>query len=355
MFSSLDSPRRRAIASNRAACDREPAGRWTRWTWAKFLAAAVSCAPLNSCAATCPAFDPNAEPIVYYTSEDPSTTRSELECAAADGATLGYIAHLTADPKAALVYLHGIESHAGWFNAAADGLCGQGFDVYCLDRRGSGINRENRGFLSGYVDSTELMIADIHAFLEPLHERYEHVYLIGLSWGGKLAPAYALYHPEDVDGLILITPGIVAIVDVSFATKVGIFLGNFFNKTALFHTPIEPQMFTTTPFYLERIIADPLRLHCVTARFFWESHQLDGFLADEIERNRLPILMFLAGKDTIIDSEGNVEFLQRGSQTIFDVITYEEQTHSIQFDATDRFVADAAAWLELRIADQDPG
>jgi acylglycerol lipase len=323
--------------------------RGNRLAWARLFVLAAAPASLGACASTCPAFDPTAEPVAYYTSENPNTTRAIGEYQTTDGSTLAYVEHRTANPKAALVYLHGIESHAGWFNAAADGLCAEGFDVYCLDRRGSGINRENRGFRSGFVDSSETLIEDIHAFVQPLRERYEHVFLTGLSWGGKLAPAYALIHPEDVDAMVLITPGIIAEVDVSFFAKMGIFFGTFFHPTAQFHTPIEPQMFTTTPIYLEDIRKDPLRLHCATARFFWGSRKLDKFLAKNIAENRLPILMFLAGQDTIIDNDGVIEFLEDGSQTILDILTYEDQTHSIQFDATPRLVADTTAWLQLRM------
>ena len=65
-----------------------------------------------------------------------------------DGAVLGYIRYDKPGAKTALVYLHGIESHSGWFAKAANLLREQGYAVYCLDRRGSGINRENRGFVS---------------------------------------------------------------------------------------------------------------------------------------------------------------------------------------------------------------
>ena len=109
---------------------------------------------------------------------------------------------------------HGIESHAGWFAIAAAELRRRGFDVYCLDRRGSGLNRANRGFVSGHVDAYETLLADIDAFVRPLRPRYDHVFLVGLSWGGKLALAYGLSHPETVDGLVLITPGLRATVDV---------------------------------------------------------------------------------------------------------------------------------------------
>jgi alpha-beta hydrolase superfamily lysophospholipase len=152
-----------------------------------------------------------------------------------------------------------------------------------------------------------------------------------------------------VDGLILFTPGIVAEVDVSLFAKLGIFSGAFITPTASFATPIEPQMFTTTPVWLDKIRADPLRLHCATARFFWESRDMDKYFAKNMERNRLPILVLLASDDVIIDNDGVVDALEEGRQSILDVHTYEGQTHSIQFDATARLVDDTVAWIEARM------
>ncbi len=307
---------------------------------------------LIACAGGCTsaktaAVDLTATPIVYYVSLNDQTVREERLYTTTDGARLGYIAYTSTTGKSdtALVYLHGIESHAGWFDEAADRLCARGYDVYCLDRRGSGINRENRGFPSGHVDSYVTLFADIDAFTMPLRNEYEAVYLIGLSWGGKLGLAYSLTYPERCDGLVLITPGLRSIVDVNLFAKLGIFTGSAINPTSYFATPIEPQMFTTTPVVLEKIIADPLRLHYATARFFMVSRRLEDSVDDLMPTNQLPILVFLAGQDTIIDNKAVLEVLEPGAGDRLQVITYDDQTHSIQFDALDRLVEDMDRWI----------
>ena len=266
--------------------------------------------------------------------------------AASDGAILGFVQHrLRRDT--ALVYLHGIESHAGWMDGPADMLCEKGYDVFCLDRRGSGINRENRGFRSGFVDSWATLVADIHAFVTPLRKRYAKVYLMGLSWGGKLALAHALTHSSDCDGLILITPGLRAHVDLTLMQKLGVGVGTFVAPTAEIAIPIEPEMFTKTPEFLDKMRRDPLRLHVATARFFMQSHLLDGYIDSHIAGNEVPVLLFEAGQDRIIDNEGVREVLEKGRQPM-EILVYEDQTHSIQFDAPERLVADIVRWLRNR-------
>jgi len=280
-----------------------------------------------------------------YESKNPETTRTEeVFRSEADGKELGFVAH-RGKGRRAIVYLHGISSHAGWFDHAADLLCARGYDVFCLDRRGSGINRENRGFASGDVASAKVLFEDIHTFMKPLRDRYEEVFLCGLSWGGKLATGHALEHPEDMDGMILITPGLRAGVDAGFWTKVRGFFASVFQPRALLPIPIEPEMFTKTPRFLEWIRGDPLRLRAASTRFFLMSADLEEEIDRRIGELEVPVLVFLAGRDVIVDNEGVKALLRQADGAEVDIITYEDQTHSIQFDAPERLVEDIDRWI----------
>jgi alpha-beta hydrolase superfamily lysophospholipase len=275
---------------------------------------------------------------------------NELEYRTRDGDTLGYIAYTQPGATTALVYLHGIESHAGWFAQAAKRLAGHGYDVFSLDRRGSGINRENRGYVSGHINHYQVLFEDIHDFIAPLRSRYRHVFLVGLSWGGKLATAYELEYPQDVDGLILITPGIKVLVDVSLPVKLKIVLYAQISPESPIASPIEPEMFTTTPRYLDYIKDDPSRLTHATAHFYWQSSRLDSYLDSNITALDIPTLLFLAGQDRIIDNAGVMETLKRGNSNKLTVIDYPEQTHSVQFDDPDRLVQDMDHWLQQQLS-----
>lgn len=303
----------------------------------------------SSCSSPAPETKPDNRPrLDAFLDEAADGEPREGTYIGADGRPLGFIAYRSvAEPRrVALVYLHGIESHAGWFAAAAGLLQRQGYDVLCLDRRGSGINRENRGFESGYAESLDQLLEDVDLFVRSISHRYDHIVLTGLSWGGKLAVGYALTHPDQSPGIILITPGLRALVDVPLLTKVGVFAASVVRPKTRFATPIEPEMFTTTPEYLRYIKEDPLRLREVTARFLMISRELEQYIDENIAGNQLPIQLHLAGKDRIIDNRGVLEVLQRGAQSQLDVVLYPEQTHSIQFDAPEQMVAEMIRWLD---------
>jgi len=270
------------------------------------------------------------------------------EFVARDGAKLGFTGYRTdapAETGTALVYLHGIESHAGWFEQPAELLQQRGYHCFCLDRRGSGINRDDRAFLSGDTPSLQTLFDDVRTFRDLLRGRFERVFLVGLSWGGKLGTGYVLGHPKDFDGLILITPGLAAKVDVSPRTKVGIFFALLLSPTRTFKLPIEPEMFTDTPRFVDYIRQDPLRIKRATARFLYASRKLDGYIAGRVGEIKTPTQLFLAGEDRIIDNNGVLEIVRHAEPAGLEVHTYEDLQHSIQFEAPQRLVDDMTAWI----------
>jgi pimeloyl-ACP methyl ester carboxylesterase len=135
--------------------------------------------------------------------------------------------------------------------------------------------------------------------------------LVGLSWGGKLAVASALDQPDGFRALVLVTPGLVPRVGYSLPERIGIALALVLGGRARFHVPIEPEMFTRTPPFLDYIVNDPLRLQRVSARFLLASHRLDRWIRSSVQELSVPVLLFLAGHDRIVDNERTRALLER--------------------------------------------
>lgn len=267
-----------------------------------------------------------------------------------DGMDLGCVVHEPLTPRhTGIVYVHGIESHAAWFDAVAGLLADDGYPVCCMDRRGSGINRENRGHASGDVPADVDLLDDLHMVLRGFraaHPRLKAVVLIGLSWGGKYAYAYAVRHAREVAGLVLLTPAIKPKVDLGWGEKVSVLLEQRWSPATYHRVPIHAAMFTDTPHHQEWIRNDPLRLRSVTARFLWQSRRLDRMIARAPRLEGLPVLAVLAGRDRIIDNPATRRFLTTAVRPPPVILDYGDQTHSIQLDAPERLVRDLTGWLE---------
>ena len=261
--------------------------------------------------------------------------------AGAGGRELRYGVVRARDERRTLLYLHGIESHGGWFLAAAEALAERGCTTYLLDRRGSGMNIETD---PGDAASAEVLLEDVRRFRA--HAGLDELVLVGLSWGGKLAVAAALDQPQGVCAIVLVTPGLVPRVDYSLPQRIRIAWNLLFGGRARFHVPIEPEMFTRTPRYLDFIVNDPLRLQEVSARFLLATRTLDRRIRADVHTLEAPVLLLLAGHDRIIDNERTHALLARLPDGHLRVRLYERATHSIQFEETDALVRDVESFLE---------
>src|SRR5262249_43425438 len=123
-------------------------------------------------------------------------------------------------PRAHVACIHGIQSHGGWYEHSCSSLSQAGFVVSFLDRRGSGLNQEQRGDAPGF----RRLLDDLAEYLQSLRggDLLLPVFLVCISWGGKLGTALQRRHPGLTDGLALLCPGFFSQVKPSFLQKLRI-------------------------------------------------------------------------------------------------------------------------------------
>ena len=252
-----------------------------------------------------------------------------------------------ARPRAAVVYLHGIQSHSGWYEGSSRRLASAGVAVYQVERRGSGGDSAHE---RGHVDRAETWLDDVAAAGELARRQtgLAAVHLMGVSWGGKLALACAARRPELCRSLILSAPGIFPQVDVALATKVrvakALAAGDDLRR---FRIPLDdPNIFTANPERIRYIAQDPLSLRDVTARFLFESRRLDAMIRDAASGVKVPTLLALAEHDSIIDNEPTRR-LVLSMAVRRRIIVYPAAHHTLEFEtAPAAYFNDLLAWIE---------
>jgi alpha-beta hydrolase superfamily lysophospholipase len=243
-------------------------------------------------------------------------------------------------PRAHVVCLHGIQSHAGWYEYSCTRLSEAGFAVSFLDRRGCGMNQQDRGD----APSFRRLLDDIAEFIWPLPRP---VFLVAISWGGKLGVAFQRRHQGIVDGLALLCPGIFPKAGTPFLRRLLIAARRLLTPRKLFPIPLsEPELFTDTPRWQQFIRQDPLGLHQATARLMVESVRLDAYLRFVPRYVKVPVLLMLAEKDRIINNSRTRRYVERFPSSSKRIVEYSGAHHTLEFDPEpDRFVADLVDWL----------
>ncbi|MBX9625202.1 MAG: lysophospholipase [Gemmataceae bacterium] len=252
------------------------------------------------------------------------------------------------EPLARLVFVHGIRSHGGWYARSCGRFAAAGFDVYFLDRRGSGLNTAGRGD----APSFRRLLDDVAEFVQHLRADRAHlpVVLGGISWGGKLAVGLPYRRPGLVDGLVLLCPGLVAKVAPPFARRARIAAARVLRPGKFFPIPLnEPELFTSSTDWQAYIDREPHGLREATARFLFGSFGLDIYLRRAARRVTVPTLLVLGGRDRIIDVAGTRLYAGRFGSPV-SALDYPDAHHTLEFEPDGHpWVDDVVGWLRRRV------
>ncbi len=235
------------------------------------------------------------------------------------------------DPKGAVLYHHGIQSHCGWYEASAARLADAGYAVLQVDRRGCGRNQQDRG----HAESADQLIADALAGRDELLRRSGcgRYQVIGVSWGGKLAVAGYVADPEGVAGLSLVTPGLFPLLGVSKAAAAKIGFAMLYETHKPFDIPLnDAELFTSDPHWQEFFNTDAPTLRQCTAGFYLASRRMDRIFTRAEKMKPVPIHLFLAGDEHIIDNDKTLSFIRDLRWDRCRITTYDTVRHSLEFE-----------------------
>lgn len=251
------------------------------------------------------------------------------------------------DPIGEVVCLHGIVSHGGWYEASCAHLADHGFQVHFLERRGSGLNAQPRGD----VDAWTTWLSDLRGYLQQLPKNRCRI-LLGISWGGILATTLARRHPELLDGLALVCPGLQSFKAANgrqrFLLRLAARLG--LNDLRVNIPLQDPALFTNSREGRQYVAQDPLALRKITVRFANCNLQLLQEALTAPESIQAPVLLMLATDDPVTDNESTRRFVARMGNPDQTVIEYPGASHTLEFeDDPSPYFRDLTRWC-TRIA-----
>jgi alpha-beta hydrolase superfamily lysophospholipase len=257
------------------------------------------------------------------------------------------------DARAVVCCFHGIQSHAGWYEASCRYLAERGCEVTFWDRRGSGANLPDRG----HADSPTRLIDDLACCVEAAKQARpgSPSVVIGISWGGKLASVALGERPELADGLILAAPGLAAKVGPGLRAKAAIVWSHFLRPRRLLPIPLaDPALFTPNPERQRFIAEDVLSLRRASARLLFASRLLDRRLRAVAPRVRTPALLILATEDRIVDNAKTRRIFDGFGSADKEVVAIAGG-HTMEFDPEPRAYFQAMyEWLDRRIHARTP-
>lgn len=263
-----------------------------------------------------------------------------------------------AEPRGAVLLVHGLAEHSGRYAHVAAALVDAGYAVHALDHRGHGRSSGKRAFVRSYDE----LLRDLDQFRHDVAREHpgRPLILLGHSMGGNIALGYLLDSStgDQQDGDQ--QDGIAALVLSAPALQVGDDLSpiqlKVFKALSKFAPGLRPRRLSAEaisrdPAVVEAYRADPL---VFTGKI---SAGLGAALIGAIEgfpqlyaELRLPVLVLHGTHDRLADVSGS-RALEAAAVNADLTAHYYEGLHHEVFNEPEReqVLADLIAWLDAHV------
>ena len=251
-------------------------------------------------------------------------------------------------PKAVIILVHGMGGYSGRFFELGPHLSGKGFKTYAIEQKGHGTSSSIRGHISNFKIYTEDLLSLVNT--ARAENPGKKVFVFGESMGGLILLDFSIHHQELINGIILVSPAVKDKIPMPLSKKANIFLSAVINRMKLFSASFNAEMFTRDPEMIKRINNDPLEVRYFTAWFFLSILKSIIFVNMNPKKISLPVLMLLAGRDTMISAEAAEAYFKKISSKDKELKWYPEMYHALYVDKDrEKVFADIVDWVNKHL------
>lgn len=262
----------------------------------------------------------------------------------ADGLRLHRESQIPANPKAAMLFVHGFADHCGRYAAMADDFVEQGYACFRYDYRGHGRSDGKRGHIFAFDDYlTDLRAA--RAWFEAESADLPR-FILAHSNGGLIALHGVSQQPEGLTGLVLSSPffgfGVKVPALKAWAGRLSSRLLPAFSQA----TNLDAALVSHDPTIVHGYAVDPLIGRVASSRWYTETVAAHAGCPAAAQALTLPVLMQQAGDDRIVSAPIGREVYEQIASGDKTLKVYDGLFHEIWFELErGPVIADLGAWL----------
>ena len=244
------------------------------------------------------------------------------------------------------VIAHGLGEHGGRYRHLGEWFTPLGATVYSMDHRGHGLSGGPRG----HAPSLDALLEDIDAVVKQARaESGGPVVLIGHSFGGLLAVAYALRYPDHIDKAVFSAPLLIPKVKVpAWKRPLAKVLPRLAPRVAVANE-VDPNLLSHDPQVARLYAADPLVHDRITGGLYGDTVARGKEFIARSGEIRVPFLLMQGTDDRIVDPIGSQRFFARATAPERAFCLYPGMYHEI-FNEVDqeKVFQDLESWLAQR-------
>jgi alpha-beta hydrolase superfamily lysophospholipase len=253
------------------------------------------------------------------------------------------------DPRATLLFVHGLAEHSGRYLHVLEHFSATGYDCWAFDYRCHG---ESPG-LRVHIERIDEFVEDVAAAHRMVRDAVPQspLVLVGHSQGGLLVLRYALTRPDGVEGIIISSPflGMHPNSKPPAALQMVANIISTFSPKIMFSKVADPSFLSRTPGVAEAYAADPLVSSTVSARWFTEVMRAQLDIRERAGKLAVPALVMQSGDDRLADPSATREWAAKAPAEFVEYVEWPGLYHEM-FNEPEReqVFQKMLSWLQQR-------
>jgi len=237
------------------------------------------------------------------------TEKKDSYFKAHDNHRLYYESYHPKKAKAVLIFVHGINEHAGRYQFPVAFFKGE-YILYLYDHRGHGRSDGVRS----HVESFDHYVDDLNEFVKLVakKEKKSKIFMVGHSMGGQVLLNFLAKYPKaPIKGFITSSPNIRLKMKINPLKRlIGKKFSQFVPKLRL-PNDISTKWVSRDKSIVKAYEDDPMVGKAITAKLGYEILTNQENILNHAESIKFPALMLHAGDDKICDKSGTLDFFER--------------------------------------------
>ena len=235
------------------------------------------------------------------------------------------------NPQKIVIVVHGLGEHSGRYYNLLKALANEKISFYAYDHRGHG----NSGGSRGHLEHFEEYLLDLNIFINLIKQRNESlpILLFGHSMGGVIALKYVLDYPNQVDKIILSSPGLIPAIKIPvWKEKLGQKLSKILPKLTI-PSGLKAEDLSHDQEVVQKYLADPLVHNKVSARWFTEFTKAGQESLQRSSELKIPLFLFHGKNDKIVAYQGSQQVFEKASSEDKEIYLAENLYHETMNEA----------------------
>lgn len=266
-----------------------------------------------------------------------------------DGQRLYYQKWMPEDPKAIIIFVHGLSEHSGRYEAFTRFFVANNYGVCLFDLRGHGKSDGRRTHINRFYD----YLYDTSQFIEFIKKRSPQapIFLVGHSMGGQIVLNFIVRYSKGVRGIVVLSPHIESMTQIpSWKWKAGKMLASCLPSIRV-RSKVNPEDLSHDQKVVENYKTDPNVTRDITLRLGYEIKNNAELVMAMAGRIHLPVLMMHGSADKICSPDATKRFFMRVPVYNKELKIYSGMYHELLND-TDKYqvMKDMEKWLDEQCA-----